>query len=131
KGSSFDFEIAAFVEKYNTNALLTVNTLKILEQEEVLQFSEQFFSPATVEFLAGKSNLEHFESSYPSYNSIIKGLLRSYEGIMEQPVFIDEFTLAKFISSSKEDVIKKLTELHNFRILDYNPRKDKPQIYFP
>ncbi len=131
KGSSFDFEIAAFVEKYNTNALLTVNTLKILEQEEVLQFSEQFFSPATVEFLAGKSNLEHFESSYPSYNSIIKGLLRSYEGIMEQPVFIDEFTLAKFISSSKEEVIKKLTELHNFRILDYNPRKDKPQIYFP
>ncbi|MCO6498129.1 MAG: RecQ family ATP-dependent DNA helicase [Chitinophagaceae bacterium] len=131
EGLLFDFEISEFVERNQVNPILAVNTLKILEQEEILQFNEQFFSPATVEFITAKSSLEDFKVSFPQYSPIITGLLRSYEGILDQPAYIDEFLLARFIHTSKEDVLQKLKELHNYKIIDYTPRKDQPQIYFP
>lgn len=129
-GLSFNFEIADFIEKFKLNALTVSSVIKILEQEEFFTLSDSFFSPSTLEFLASKKTLEEFGIHYPEYTPVIKGLLRSYEGIFDQPVIIDEFTLARFVKMDKTKVLTQLKELDKRSIVSYSPRTDIPQLYF-
>lgn len=129
-GLSFNFEIGDFIEKFKLNALTVSSVIKILEQEEFFILSDSFFLPSTVEFLASKQTLREFEIPFPEYSTVIKGLLRSYEGIFDQATIIDEFTLARFIRTDKEGVVKHLIELDKKGILIYSPRTDVPQLYF-
>ncbi len=130
KGLSFDFEIGDFIDKFKINALLVSSVLKILEQEEYLMLSEAFFSQSIVEFLASKSTLHQFESAFPEYSPIIKGLLRSYEGIFDQKCAIDEFTLARFLKMDKNKVPEYLAALDQKKIIIYNPKSDVPRLVF-
>lgn len=130
RGQSFNFEPGKFVENYKLNPILVTSVLKILEQEEVFVLSDNMFIPSTVEFFASKETLQNLEKDFPKYNGTIKGLLRSYEGIFEQPCYIDEFSLARFIGLNKNEVIQYLDELHHMNIIEYIPRGDSPKILF-
>lgn len=130
EGLSYDFDINDFVKKFKLEAFVVNNVLKILEQEELMNYSAQFFSLSTVEFIVAKSALEQFEKSHPQYEEIIKGLLRFYEGIFDFPSSINETQLAKFISIKKEGLVNSLNEIKKMGIIDYTPQKEKPQISF-
>lgn len=127
---SYDFDISVFVKNFKLDAYLVNSVLKILEQEELINYSEQFFSPPTVEFTIDKQDLNLFEKSHSQYNEVMKALLRSYDGIFDFPTPINEADLAKFIQLKKERLIKILFELKALNIIDYKSQKEKPQIYF-
>lgn len=130
RGLSFDFEMGRFVDRFKLNPILATSVLKILEQEEVLMLSDNFFTFSTVEFFASKETLRSLEKDFPQYTAIIKGLLRSYEGIFDQPGFIDEFTLARFIGMKKEEIFIQLSELNKMQVIEYVPKSDVPKVYF-
>jgi len=127
---SFDFNIDDFTKKFKLDVFAVNSILKILEQEELIDYSEQFFSPSTAVFTTGKQELEIFVKSYPQYDVVIKGLLRSYEGIFNYTCPIDESKLAKFISEKKEKVVSDLIEINKMGMIEYTFRKEKPQIKF-
>ena len=87
-----------------------------------------FFKPSTIVFTAEKDQLTAFEQQYPQLQAIIKGLLRSYEGIFDFAASINEMQLAKFIEKKLPDVLNELQQLHQSGIIAYSPRKDKPQV---
>jgi len=130
EGIYFDFDISDFVKKFKLN-IYTVNySLKVLEQEEIISYNEQIFLPSTIVFTCDKNYLEEFQKTSPHFEPVIKGLLRSYEGIFDYPSAIYENQLAGFI---KKDVIllkSELKKLQQFGIIEYHPQKEKPQIQF-
>ncbi|HEV2832348.1 MAG TPA: ATP-dependent DNA helicase RecQ [Hanamia sp.] len=130
EGLSYDFDINTFVKNFKLEVFVVNNVLKILEQEELISYSEQFFSPSTVVFTTDRKELEIFEQSYPQYDEVIKGLLRSYDGIFDYPAAINETQLSKFISIKKERLVTFLNEIKRMGIIDYTPQKEKPQIMF-
>lgn len=130
EGKSFDFDINTFAKNFKLDAYTINSVLKILEQEELITYSEQFFSPPTVEFTIDKSGLNLFEQSHPKYDEVIKGLLRSYDGIFDFPSAINEEQLSKFVGIKRENLLQMLNELKAYNIIDYTPQKEKPQIYF-
>lgn len=130
EGLFFDFDINDFAKKFNLDIYATNYSLKILEQEGIFNYSEQFFLPSTVVFTSDKSELEEFEKSFPSESLVIRGLLRSYEGIFDYPSTINERQLAKFTKFSEAGVKEVLKKLNQSGILDYVPQKDKPQLQF-
>ena len=130
EGVSLEFDINDFVKKFKLEVFVVNNALKILEQEELINYSEQYFAPSTAVFTATRQQLEQFEKSYLQYDDTIKGLLRVYEGILDYPASINETQLAKFISVKKEGLVKNLAEIHRLGIIDYTPQKEKPQILF-
>lgn len=130
EGLSYDFDINSFVKRFKQEVFTVNSVLKILEQEELISYSEQFFSPSTVEFSIMKSDLEQFEISYPHYNEVIKGLLRFYEGIFDYQASINEAQLAKFIAIKEEDLVALLHQIQKMAIIKYTPQKEKPQILF-
>ncbi|MGN6193927.1 MAG: RecQ family ATP-dependent DNA helicase [Ginsengibacter sp.] len=128
--NSYDFDINTFVKNFKLDAIVVNSVLKILEQEELITYSEQFFQLPTVVFTIDKNALNDFEKSHPQYSEVIKGLLRSYDGIFDFPSAINETQLAKFIVIKKEKLMQNLNELKSLGIIDYSPQKEKPQIYF-
>ncbi|MEP6616982.1 MAG: ATP-dependent DNA helicase RecQ [Ginsengibacter sp.] len=130
EGLFFDFDINDFVKKFELDIYTTNYVLKVLEEEEILSYSEQFFQPSTVVFKTDKSELREFEKIFPGESVVIKGLLRSYEGIFENPSNINENQLAKFIGKDGDEVRIILNMLNQAGILDYTPQKDKPQLQF-
>lgn len=128
EGNSYDFDLAAFTAAFKINILTATYAIKTLEQEDILQFNEVFFKPSTAVFTCDKIQLEEFEQQFPQYESLIKGLLRSYEGIFDFAASIFESQLAAFIKKKLPDVLQQLKALHQAGIIDYAPRKDKPQL---
>jgi ATP-dependent DNA helicase RecQ len=129
EGQSFDFDLSTFSASFKIDILTATYCIKILEQENVLSCPETFFKPSTLVFATDKNSLEDFEKINPIFEPLIKGLLRSYEGIFDFPSIIYETQLAKFIKVDVSTVKKQLVHLHQNRLIVYTPQKDKPQIY--
>ena len=128
EGNSYDFDLVTFANAFKINILTATYAIKTLEQEGLLLFTEALFKPSTVVFNCDKNLLTEFEQQYPAAELILKGLLRSYEGIFDFPAAINETQLGKFIAKSTEMVIKQLQRLAQLGIIEYNKQKDGPQI---
>ena len=95
EGQTFDFDIALFAERFKINILKATYGIQALAQEGLLSYAEVSYKPATVVFTSSKSDLREFEEQYPGLQNMIKGLLRTYEGIFDYPATIYESLWAK------------------------------------
>lgn len=128
EGESFDFDMGIFTTAFKLDVLVTTYALKALEQQGVLFLSDSFFKPSTVVFTCNKQVLEDFLTHQPEFDDLVKGLLRSYEGILDFPAPVNEWQLAKFSGIRNDKVIVQLQQLSQLGMIDYIPQKDKPQI---
>jgi ATP-dependent DNA helicase RecQ len=80
--------------------------------------------------IVDKEMLYRFEVEHKKYEPLIRMLLRAYSGVFEEFVTINEHEIARFLETDRDAVIKQLKELQRTRLLDYEPRKDAPQIVF-
>jgi ATP-dependent DNA helicase RecQ len=128
EGMNYDFDIATFTTAFKLNILTATYTIKVLEQEGILSFTEMVFKPSTVLFAANRNDLTAFEKMYPGLEPTIKGLLRSYEGIFDFPATVYESQLANFLKKDTGAVKKELQVLNDYGIIYYTSQKDKPQI---
>jgi ATP-dependent DNA helicase RecQ len=130
EGQYFDFEPRNFSENFQLEPSLVNSILKILEQEGHCSFSEKIFLPSQVFFTTDKETLNEFQESHPQLSELIKTLLRSYEGIFNNQTSINEKNLSHYLRIPKEEVLKCLIQLKAYRIIDYMPQKENPQIHF-
>jgi ATP-dependent DNA helicase RecQ len=128
EGQYFDFDISDFVKKFKLEGYPTLYALKALEQDGWLAFNEQVFLSSTVQFTIVKTALYEFERTHPQQEAIIKTLLRTYEGIFDQRVFISEKLLAGLLRLDLEEVKKQLKALDVLGVINYQPQKDTPQV---
>jgi ATP-dependent DNA helicase RecQ len=130
EGNYYDFDIADFTGKFKLSPRLVINALKALEQENHLAFNESVFISAKLGFTCNKDTLYQFEKDHPALEPVIKVLLRTYEGIFDQEVNIQEKTLAYLLKTELPEVQKMLQQLSGWRIVSYQPVKDTPQVFF-
>jgi ATP-dependent DNA helicase RecQ len=130
EGLYYDFNLNDFITYFKLDVFLVINAIKALEQEGHLSFNEQVFLPTKVGFTCDKEELEAFEVSHPHLEALIKFLLRSYEGIFDNQVSINEKVLCRLTKLSLEDLNKQLNELQAFGMIEYHPQKELPQIFF-
>jgi ATP-dependent DNA helicase RecQ len=128
-GQYYDFDIADFLKKFSFVPHSLMNALRSLEQEEWLSFNEQVFLPSTVIFTINKEGLYAFERDYPALEPCIKSLLRAYEGIYDMPVAVSEIVLAGLLRKEAAAVKNDLLMLDQAGVIQYQPRRDNPQIY--
>ena len=130
EGQSFDFDFADFVKKFKLSPLLATHSLKMLEQEALLEITEQVFQPATIQVIAEQETLRSIEQLLPDADPLVKCLLRNYGGICDQPVGISEKNIAFLLKKETHEISEALKKLHALGIIAYSPQKDKPQLYF-
>lgn len=127
-GQWFDFDLVDFRRKFKHPAFGLKQAFALLEENQWLSYNEEVFFPPQVQVLAGRETLEQYERDYPREMELVKTLLRQYGGIREQAIGFSEFAVARALKWDKEYVIEQLKRLHAQGILDYQPKKEKPQI---
>ncbi|HLZ86724.1 MAG TPA: ATP-dependent DNA helicase RecQ [Puia sp.] len=130
EGQYYDFDLATFTTRFELTTTTVVNVLKVLEQEGLLSFQQQVFLPAKIQFTTGKEGLYDFERDHPELETLIHALLRTYEGIFDQPVAVRERQLAWNTRKEPAQLAAELARLQAFRIIEYTPAKESPQLYF-
>lgn len=130
KGQNYDFVLSDFISKFKFNAIVAHNSLKILEREGYIEFSEDMNNPSRVHFMVQRDDLYKFQVANANLDGFIKLLLRSYSGMFSSFVPIDESLLAKRSGVSFDAIYKYLVKLSNVGIIQYIPRKKTPVIYY-
>jgi ATP-dependent DNA helicase RecQ len=127
---SYDLQLQDLCDKFKLKPIETYNSIKALEKCNLIQLSEDFFEPSKVQILYKVDALYRFQVEQPSFDPFIKLLLRSYGGIFEQFIAIDEQTLASRGKTTKDVIVRFLNKLHSLQIIDYQAQKQQPQIQF-
>ncbi|HAA12465.1 MAG TPA: RecQ family ATP-dependent DNA helicase [Cytophagales bacterium] len=129
--SSFTLDVEAFAKQYNLPPGATYHALKRLEDSDILQLSESFHQPSKVHFRVDNRRLYQFEIAEAGFEPLLKALLRQYGGeLFANFLPISESRIASEIKRSVSEVTRQLNALAQRDILDYDPRKEKPQLTF-
>ncbi len=130
KNRDFEFSLTEFSQTYKIDILTAFNSLKLLEQEGFLSLTDEIQTPSRLHFIPNREELYDFQLKYPRYDGLIKLILRTYSGLFQEYVRIDENFLAKRASVEKSILLKMLQDLHKMEILEYLPRKKSPFITY-
>lgn len=129
--SAYDFDIQNFTGIFGLIVNETHYALKLLEEEGFIQLSENFNNPARLHFEVDNRQLYDFQIRNPEYDSFVKLLLRIYGGeLFTEYKKISETELAQIYFVPEAEILKKLAFLKERGIVDYEPRRDKPQLTF-
>ncbi len=130
KDQSFDFDMADFSQKFKFSNLLTFNALRFLEKEGYLFLNEGIKNPSRLLMRMSREDLYRFQVENPFYDHFVKILLRSYSGLFTEYTSINESEIAKRTDLETEAVKSYLARLHKLQVLDYIPKKSKPQLIY-
>ncbi|HVE61394.1 MAG TPA: ATP-dependent DNA helicase RecQ, partial [Chitinophagaceae bacterium] len=127
---TYTFRFDEFIRNFKLKSFESLYALKALESDGWLYFNEKSFTPSTLQFTTTKDQLYDFQKAHSSFEPLLTTLLRTYEGIFDFPAFISEKLLAQLLKKEEEEIVKQLKDITAFRIIEYHPHVDEPQIVF-
>jgi ATP-dependent DNA helicase RecQ len=130
EGESFDFDFADFIQRFKFEPLKTYACFRILEQDGWLSLSEAVMSPPTIMVLVNRETLYDYQLKNPKTERVLKGILRAIPQVMSDFAAFSETTIAQFLKMSAVDMIEIFHKFHNDGVVDFRPRKEKPQLTF-
>ncbi len=130
QGLSVDFDLDKICSSYNLLPVLVYNSIKFLEKENYLSFLDAGYEPSKVLMLGGKEELYSFQIKNPKYEPVLKTLLRSYGGLFENYVFINEKDLAYRVKTNAAELTEQLKFLDKQGLLSYVPQSNLPKMIF-
>jgi len=130
EGEWHDFDLVDFRKKFKHSSYGLKQAFALLEENQWLSYNEELFFPPQVQVLADRIALEQYEADFPREMQLIKTLLRQYGGIQDQLVGISVGVMSRALKWNNEYVVQLLLQLHSQGLLDYQPKKEKPQVQF-
>lgn len=130
KNETFDFDIIQFCKKNELEVLEAFHAIKFLEKEGFVMMSESVYEPSRLKVVCDKGTLYKFQIANSAMDNLIKAILRSYGGVFDSFSPINEQLLAGRLNLSTAQVVEGLSRLNNQKIIEYLPKKDKPQLTF-
>jgi ATP-dependent DNA helicase RecQ len=128
--ATYSIDLNAIAKNFTMPVSVLHNSFKVLESEGYLAFNEAFYSPSRIQFIVDKHTLYDYQLRNPAIDKVIQLLLRSYSGLFEGFVKIDERDLAKRNKTEAVKIIEALRLLQNHAIIDYTESSDKPMVTF-
>lgn len=129
-GETFNFDIINFSKQYNQNPVVAFNCIKFLEKQGIIMMSEAFYRPSRIMIKLQGNDLYRFQVDFPKYDNLIKYFLRTYSGLFQEFVKINEDQIQQAFNISPEQFQNTIKQLVKMEIIDYIPENNKPQITF-
>lgn len=127
---SYELDMPAFCDTFKLNPLTVFHSIRLLEKEGYLAFTEDSMLPARVHILVSYKELYEVQVFGQGLDNFIKLLLRTYSGLFDHHVRISEYELAGKLRLPVEKVEGMLKHLHARGIIEYLPRTSLPLITF-
>jgi ATP-dependent DNA helicase RecQ len=128
--NSYSFNLLEFSEIYKFTPVKVGAILKILSNNGVFELTNTYNQKSTVIFNSSSRNVISHTIRNIYTKKFIDTLLRTYAGLFEQEVKVDEFLLAKKNNITSKQVIANLERLQQEEILTYNSVKTDTEISF-
>jgi ATP-dependent DNA helicase RecQ len=126
----YPFNLLDFCKKFKLALLPTYNSLKILEQAEYLELTDELDNPSRLLFTIKRDNLYYFQTNNADLDRLIQVLLRSYTGIFSEYAHINEDILAQRTKTDRDTIYKRLISLSRLGAVSYIPAKKTPFIIY-
>lgn len=130
EGESYPLEINSFCKQFKLDLIESYQALKILEMNGDLTFSENFFHPTRLKFQVGNMVLYNFQITHEKTADLITLLSRTYTGIFDQFVELNESEFCKRLKINYAELEKQLQFLEQNGILEINWKTDLPLVTF-
>lgn len=130
QSEGYDFDIDAISDKYKIDKILLYNSLKHIENQGFITYSEDYYSPAKIH-IPDRTAAYQFQLSNAKYDILIKEILRQVGGAAYTDfVLINEYALSKKLTTDQKNIRALLAFLNAANVLIYKPMKNYPQIFF-
>lgn len=130
KNSSYAFQPEEFSRRFSFPATTVYHSLKLLEREGYLEYTDDPDSFSRLYFLAHRDELYRIETGSKELEQLIGTLLRSYTGLFNDFVRIDEAVLARRLNLTADDLYQHLKFLSQQKIIHYIPMRNSPLVQF-
>lgn len=130
KGETYPFNIRNFVNTFKLDYLDVFHSIKFIELNDYLAFSESVYHPTKVKFAVNNNTLYSFQVQHESILKITTYLARSFPGIFDEYMDIQEEIALKKLAISKDELERQLKFLEQHGILDISWKSDLPIITF-
>ncbi len=130
KDETYPIDLKDFCKQYSFDYTLTYNSLKILELNENLVFSESVFQPTKVMFLVDNVQLYNFQIQHEKFYQLTALLSRSYSSIFDSFQNIHENEIAKRLNISISALEEQLKSLEKYGIVEVTWRNVLPTVTF-
>ena len=125
------FSLSDFCSSFHLPITQTFSALKILQQAEYLELTDELNLGSLVMFSVPRRKLYDYDfSAEPILDDILEMLLRTYSGLFADYVRIDEIDMAKRLGLTRDEMYHKLSKLRYYGVIDYIPGKKTPYIKF-
>ncbi|HEY9116160.1 MAG TPA: ATP-dependent DNA helicase RecQ [Bacteroidales bacterium] len=130
KDAGYDFDITDFSQNYNFQVLEVYSAIKFLEREGYIQYIESAGQFSRLYIPLNKEELYKHIVENPASQRILQEILRSYSGVFNDYVNINETQLAKRAEIDLKFAVDRLTYLDKNKVISYIPIKTKPQLVY-
>ncbi|WP_158838261.1 RecQ family ATP-dependent DNA helicase [Polaribacter sp. L3A8] len=127
---TFSFNLLEFCKKYKFSVLKVDIALKILSNNGIIEISNEYNKKSTLLFIVPSKTVLNYLDQNPIIKKFTNSILRTYAGLFEQEVKIDEFFIAKKTSLTTSLVLSNLERLQNDAIIEYKPVKNEAELTF-
>ncbi len=124
------FPIEDFSRKFNFQIPTVYHSLKLLERQGYLEYSEDSENSSRVNFLLHRDELYRVQLNSKLLDDFVQLLLRSYTGLFTDYVNIDEALLARRSNSTPDSVYQNLKLLTQLKVLHFIPRREAPALTY-
>ena len=129
EGQSFTYNNAAFSERYGFNPLKNFNAIRLLEKEGYVKLSD-LSQGSRLQFITNRNDLYNFQVAHPTLDNFIKFLLRTYGGLFDNAVRINEKDLGYKSGLGEAKIVSTLNYLKKMNLVYYQPGTTEPQLVF-
>ena len=130
KSGFYTFQPEDFARKFSFPATAVYHSLKLMEREGYLEYTDDPESSSRLYFLAHRDELYRIETGNKKLEELIGMLLRSYTGLFNDYVRVDEALLARRLNVTADELYQNLKALSQQKIIHYIPRREAPVVQF-
>ena len=126
----FSFNLLEFCKKYNFSVLKVDTALKILSNNGIIEISSHYNKKSTLLFIVNSKTVLNYLDNNPIIKKFTNSILRTYAGLFEQEVNIDEFFIAKKAGITTNLVLSNFERLQEDNIIEYKAVKNEADLTF-
>lgn len=128
--NSLGFNLLEFSKIYDFPVSKVDAVLRILANNSIIEITNTYNKKSSIIFHETSKNITFYAINNIYLKNFINSILRTYTGLFEQEVKIDEFLLAKKNNMTSTQVIGYLNQLEKDGILSYHRVQTDSEIRF-
>ena len=128
--NSLGFNLLEFSKIYDFSVSKVDAVLRILANNSIVEITNTYNKKSSIIFHETSKNITFYAINNIYLKNFINSILRTYTGLFEQEVKIDEFLLAKKNNMTSTQVIGYLNRLEKDGILSYHRVQTDSEIRF-